>query len=53
MVVRRGSGTTLRWAFAGAGYGLLILGWVFASPFGAAPDETAHAVRALAAGAGQ
>jgi hypothetical protein len=53
MVVGRGRVTTLRWAFAGAGYALLLLGWVFASPFGAAPDEPAHAVRALASAAGQ
>lgn len=52
MVVRRG-GRTLRWAFAGIGYGLLLAAWVFASPPGAAPDEPAHSVRALAAAAGQ
>jgi hypothetical protein len=54
MVVGRGGRTTtLRWVFAGAGYALLLLGWVFASPFGAAPDEPAHTVRALAAAGGQ
>jgi Predicted membrane protein (DUF2142) len=44
---------TLRWALTGAGYALLLLAWAFASPFGAAPDEGAHAVRAAAAGGGQ
>src|SRR5690242_13252403 len=53
VTVRRGGGATLRWMLAGAGYGLLVLAWVFASPVGAAPDEAAHAVRAAAAGAGQ
>jgi hypothetical protein len=53
MVVGRGGRKTLRWVFAGAGYALLLLGWVFASPFGAAPDEPAHTVRALAAASGQ
>jgi len=53
MVVGRGGGATLRWALAAGGYALLTLGWVFASPFGAAPDEAAHAVRAAAAGLGQ
>lgn len=49
----RGGGPPLRWAVAGAGYALLALVWVFASPFGAAPDEPAHTVRAAAAGGGQ
>src|SRR2546423_3112217 len=53
MVVRRGGAATLRWPLAAAGYGLLLLAWVFASPPGAAPDESAHSVRAAAAGAGQ
>jgi hypothetical protein len=53
MLVGRGRAPTLRWAPAAAGYALLVLAWVFASPFGAAPDEPAHAVRAAAAGAGQ
>jgi hypothetical protein len=53
MVVERRGGMTLRWALTGAGYALLLLTWVFASPFGAAPDEGAHAVRAAAAGSGQ
>lgn len=44
---------TLRWVLTGAGYALLLLAWAFASPFGAAPDEDAHAVRAAAAGSGQ
>jgi hypothetical protein len=52
MVVRRGGGAAQRWAFAAAGYLLLVLAWVFASPPGAAPDEPAHAVRAAAAGQG-
>jgi hypothetical protein len=53
IVVGRGGGRTIRWVLAGAGYALLLAGWVFASPFGAAPDEPDHAVRALAAAAGQ
>src|SRR5215471_15471969 len=53
MTVRRAGGPALRWLFAAAGYALLLGAWVFASPLGAAPDETAHAVRAAAAGAGQ
>ena len=53
VVVGRGGRATRRWALTGAGYALLLLGWVFASPFGAAPDESAHAIRAAAAGGGQ
>jgi hypothetical protein len=53
MVVKRGGGFSLRWALAALGYALVVLAWVFASPFGAAPDETAHAVRAAAAAVGQ
>src|SRR5262245_40745745 len=53
VLVRRGGGATLRWALAAIGYALLTLGWVFASPFGAAPDEPAHAIRAVAAAYGQ
>jgi Predicted membrane protein (DUF2142) len=45
--------TIPRWAFAAAGYALLLAAWVFASPPSAAPDEPAHAVRAAAAGGGQ
>jgi hypothetical protein len=42
-----------RSTFAGLGFALLIGAWAFASPIGAAPDETAHIVRAAAADVGQ
>lgn len=53
MVVRRGGRFAPRWALAAAGYALLSVAWVFASPLGAAPDEPAHSVRAAAAGQGR
>jgi Predicted membrane protein (DUF2142) len=53
MLVERRGRPALRWALSGAGYLLLLVAWAFASPFGAAPDEGAHAVRAAAAGTGQ
>jgi hypothetical protein len=53
MLVERRGNVSLRWAFAGLAYALLLLGWVFASPLGATPDESAHLVRAAAAALGE
>ena len=48
---RRVSGR-LSLALLAAGYAALIAAWLVANPFGRAPDEPAHYVRALAAGTG-
>ena len=39
-------------ALLGLGFGLLLLGWAFADPPGASPDEPAHYIKAVAAGQG-
>jgi hypothetical protein len=42
-----------RWLLAAVGYGLVVLAWVFATPAGAGPNESANLVRAEAVGLGQ
>ncbi len=45
-----------KWLPAGllvAGYSLLVLGWIYSDPPGAAPDEPSNYVKAVAVGSGQ
>jgi hypothetical protein len=49
---RRGAARTLQPWFLVLGFGLLVVAWLFSDPASAAPDETAHYIKAYAAGRG-